>query len=309
MEIKQLRQFLAAAQSGSFTRGAALAHISQPALSASIAKLEDELGCQLFIRNKRNVVLTAEGHRLKRAAERICDEAEQVRRSFRQRKSRKILRIYAAPNFPTRYLSELLKGFAITTPHIHFDVSDAVHMHHHGAAEDKSFDMRLDVVAGGQDADPALSQALPIFGSNGSGNGGAGGGQRMMALKDEHYGAAIPSDHAFASRNGIQLADLATEPFIARMQCELRPAMEVWMKQQGISLNVRYRTDQDARALSLVSAGLGVTIAPTTLPTEGVRFLALRDRPLVRTLTLSLPPVDREDIASEIQSLVASLKN
>lgn len=302
MEIKQLRQFLAAAQSGSFTRGAALAHISQPALSAAIAKLEDELGCQLFIRNKRNVVLTAEGYRLKRAAERICAEAEQVRRSFRQRSRRKILRIYAAPNFPTRYLSELLKSFAITTPHIHFDVSDSVHLHHHGTAEDKSFDMRLDVAPGGQDANPALLHSTPIF------DGGSNGGQRLIALKDEPYAAAVPSGHAFASRSGIQIGDLASQPFIARMQCELRRPMEMWMKQQGVTLNVRYRTDQDDRALGLVSAGLGVTIAPAALKTEGVRFLPLRGRPLARTLTLSLPPVDRDDIAPEVQALVESLQ-
>lgn len=65
MELHQLKQFVAAAESESFTRGAERAFVSQPALSASISKLEDEMGTQLFIRNKRSVVLTPAGRKLR----------------------------------------------------------------------------------------------------------------------------------------------------------------------------------------------------------------------------------------------------
>jgi hypothetical protein len=47
MELYQIRHFAAVAQTGSFTKGATRAAVSQPALSASIAKLEEELGVKL----------------------------------------------------------------------------------------------------------------------------------------------------------------------------------------------------------------------------------------------------------------------
>ena len=50
MELYQIRHFAAVAETGRFTKAAIRAAVSQPALSASIAKLEEELGVKLFHR-------------------------------------------------------------------------------------------------------------------------------------------------------------------------------------------------------------------------------------------------------------------
>lgn len=61
MEIYQLKYFVAIADSGSFTRAADQLYVSQPSLSASIKKLEHELGVSLLERRWRGIALTTAG--------------------------------------------------------------------------------------------------------------------------------------------------------------------------------------------------------------------------------------------------------
>jgi LysR family transcriptional regulator, hydrogen peroxide-inducible genes activator len=61
MELDQLRYFLQIAERGNFTRAAEDLSISQPALSRSIQKLEEELGQPIFERKSRSVSLTDAG--------------------------------------------------------------------------------------------------------------------------------------------------------------------------------------------------------------------------------------------------------
>jgi DNA-binding transcriptional LysR family regulator len=79
MELYQLRSFAAVAESGHLTRAADKLHISQPAVSAQIKALEDELGVALFARVSSGMVLTSAGRRLLPAAEKVLDAAQALR--------------------------------------------------------------------------------------------------------------------------------------------------------------------------------------------------------------------------------------
>lgn len=72
------RVFCCAARRGSFTRAAEALLTSQSAVSHTIAALEQQLGCRLFLRTGRGIALTAEGRRLYELAESGC---EQLRRA------------------------------------------------------------------------------------------------------------------------------------------------------------------------------------------------------------------------------------
>ena len=79
MELYQLRSFAAVAESGHLTRAADRLHISQPALSAQIKALEDELGVALFERLSTGMELTAAGRKLLPEAQKVVSAAQVLR--------------------------------------------------------------------------------------------------------------------------------------------------------------------------------------------------------------------------------------
>ncbi|WP_164066567.1 LysR family transcriptional regulator, partial [Serratia marcescens] len=64
MNLRRLEQLIALAEEGTFVAAAERSHLSQPALSRSIRKLEQELGVRLFERDRHGAVLTPAGRRL-----------------------------------------------------------------------------------------------------------------------------------------------------------------------------------------------------------------------------------------------------
>jgi len=81
LELYQLRSFAAVAATGHLTRAAERLHLSQPALSAHIRALEDELGVRLFERTASGMTLTRAGQELLQHARGIISAAEQMRRA------------------------------------------------------------------------------------------------------------------------------------------------------------------------------------------------------------------------------------
>src|SRR5512146_2477897 len=76
MEFNRLRSFAAVAEAGHLTRAADKLHVSQPALSAQIKALEDELGVELFERVPSGMTLTSAGKRLLPVARSVLAAAQ-----------------------------------------------------------------------------------------------------------------------------------------------------------------------------------------------------------------------------------------
>ena len=84
MELRQLRYFVAIAESGSFSRAAEKVFVAQSALSHQIAQLEHELGTALFHRSRRGIELTEAGQRFAPHAVSILRQTEEAVASARQ---------------------------------------------------------------------------------------------------------------------------------------------------------------------------------------------------------------------------------
>lgn len=86
MELYQLRSFVAVAEAGHLTHASEKLHLSQPAVSAQIKALEDELDLPLFDRTSSGMVLTAAGARLLTDAQKVLAAADLMRNEARMLK-------------------------------------------------------------------------------------------------------------------------------------------------------------------------------------------------------------------------------
>ena len=79
MTLQELRYVAAVAELKHFGRAAEACHVSQPALSAGVKRLEEELGVVLFERSRRGVLVTPEGKALVAQARRVLGETDRLR--------------------------------------------------------------------------------------------------------------------------------------------------------------------------------------------------------------------------------------
>ena len=78
MNLRDIEYILAAATTGSFAKAARQCHVSQPSLSVQIKKVEQRLGCALFIRDKQGVYLTEFGNSVRQHFEAIRDNVSKI---------------------------------------------------------------------------------------------------------------------------------------------------------------------------------------------------------------------------------------
>src|ERR1700739_708223 len=196
MELYQIRHFSAIAETGSFTKAATKAAVTQPALSASIAKLEEELGVKLFHRSPKSVSLTAAGRRFQMAADEILDASNRVKAELQAKAADRPLRIGVLRTLPSAHLAGLVealqRGLAGT---------------------------RIELVDGTREELDAQLSARKLLACVSS-KDGKRPGQRSIELLREKYGLAVSLQHRFASCRNIELSDLNGERFIVRTHCE-----------------------------------------------------------------------------------------
>ncbi|WP_232627722.1 LysR family transcriptional regulator [Methylobacterium sp. Leaf118] len=278
MELHQLRHFVAVAETGSFTKGALRVAVSQPALSASVAKLERELDAKLFTRTPRTVTLTAAGRRLLEAARQILSACHRVKADLRASLSTRPFRIGVLRTLPTVHLAHLMIGLRRSMPETTIELVD-------GARDELA--ARL--------ADRKLSAAITSAGDTGA-------AVRSVTLRRERYAVVVSLSHRFASCDSIALDDLQGEPFIVRSHCETFASTTKLLSERGIRTHVVYRTDQDDRAIALVASGLGLALMPELHGSADVRTITVRDFHVEREIELQW---NEDEVDERLENLVA----
>ena len=128
ISTRQIDAFLALAAQRNFTRAAAQCHLSQPAFSALIKALEDDLGVRLFDRSTRHVELTAEGTNFMESAQRIRSEMALALSSMRDAATLRRGRVAIAllPSLAAGWLPDRLAEFHAQFPGIELEISDVL---------------------------------------------------------------------------------------------------------------------------------------------------------------------------------------
>ena len=262
MEIYQIKHFVAIVETGSFTKGADRAAVSQSTISISIAKLEAEFGVQLLER-RSPVVPTGAGERLVEVGKAILQLCSAVKGGLETIAKPKLLRIGILQSLSSRHVSKLLGSFRRDNPFVAIEMFDGVGEQLLGLLSDRRVDAILTIF------DDDSSSKFP-----------------SRVLFDEPYVLAVPEAHRFAQRESVNLSDLRGEPFIVRARCDRYHDVSDALDSRGITLNVMYKTDQDDRALALVAAGVGLALFPAHFEMPTVKKVAVSDLGLSRSIGL-----------------------
>lgn len=257
MEIQQLRHFLAAAESESFTRGAERAFVSQPAMSSSISKLEAEVGVKLFIRNKRNVVLTPAGRKLLQRAKLIVGECARAKDELKRHDVQRRLQLGVINTLSITYVTRLIRQYRLENPDLKLKIIDASAAEIHKLEREGRIDLALTLLKEKPTANRNFVYSKKLF--------------------SEPYVVAMAHDHHLSRASFVSIKDLNDELFIARIHCEHRQVFENLLNQHNVRLNMTYITNQDERALALVEAEVGVTIVPQHYTSSRITTLPLAE--------------------------------
>ncbi|MFT6778899.1 MAG: DNA-binding transcriptional LysR family regulator [Paraglaciecola sp.] len=120
MNIRQLKQFIAIAETGNISRSAKDQNISQPALTRSMQNLEDSFGVELIERKSNGVFLTVYGQHLLDYARSMVNDADRVKREITAMHlgERGTLSIGVGPVFSAGFLSTTLDRLLAKGPHV-----------------------------------------------------------------------------------------------------------------------------------------------------------------------------------------------
>jgi DNA-binding transcriptional LysR family regulator len=238
MELYQLRGFAAVAEQGHLTRAADLLHLSQPALSAQIRALEDELGVELFERHAAGMGLTPAGRQLLASAHDVIAAAQALRSKARalggEVQGTVRMGTVADPAFVR--LPQVLLGAAQRFPLLDVEVTQQVS----GEAFARVRDGRLDAsFYFGDLADPAVD-----------------------AVELHRFDFVVVAPRAWRGRVvGAAFEALAAQPWILTPPAStLRVLCDAEFARHGISPVTRVSADNEDVVRALVVAGLGLAL-------------------------------------------------
>lgn len=240
-EMRHIRAFLKIAETRNFTRAANDLHVSQSALTVQIQQLEENLGVQLFDRNKRGVTLTAAGNDVFGPLQRLFNDAHAIVEHARELScaSTGFVSIAALPTVCAGVLPPLVKSFTISFPGIRIQIVDVVAERVREAVVKRQVDLGIGTRHG---RDSEL-RATPLF------------QDRLVVF--------VPAGHPLATRHAITLRELAAfELILPSRNSSVREAVEAIAHREHLALETRYETNFMPTALAFVRAGLGVAILP-----------------------------------------------
>jgi DNA-binding transcriptional LysR family regulator len=271
MELYQIRQFVAVVETGSFTKGAARAGVSQPAVSAAVAKLEEEMGQKLLERRQGSAVPTVAGSRFLAAARNILIACSAIKSDIRAAATPQVLRVGVLRTLATAHVVGILLAFRQAHPDVLIELFEGPR----DELEKRLSQKRLDLCLTSLDDSAA--------------------GETSLALLTEPYVLAVSQNHRFAKLASITLDDLQREPFIVRTGCEAFHDTMALLVARGIRTRPAYRTDYDDRALGLVAAGIGVALVPALYQAAGVVKVRISDFAPTRTIGIRWDTQAREN--------------
>lgn len=243
MTLTEFKYVVAVATERHFGRAAKRCFVSQPSLSASIKKLEEELGIQIFERGKNEVLVTGIGEEIVAQARRALEQAEQVKAVARLGKNplKGVLRLGLIHTVAPYFLPELVAALRVAAPGMPLDIEE-------------NLTANLDQMLKSGLIDAAIV-ALPYEAR----------GIEITLLYDEEFRVIVPAKHPWARRKAIGADELHNENLLLLnighcFRDQVLDACHEFARapavgKQGNSLET---------IRNMVASGMGISVMPAT---------------------------------------------
>ncbi|MGA4921059.1 LysR family transcriptional regulator [Bacillus subtilis] len=241
MEWEQLEYFQTLARMQHVTKAAKSLSITQPALSRSIARLENHLGVPLFDRQGRSISLNQYGHIFLRRVQAMMKEYTEGKEEIQAllKPDQGVVSLGFLHTLGTTLVPDLIGSFQQEYPNIAFQLKQNHSYWLHERL--KSGDLDLCLLASIKPEDPI----------------------QWIKLWSEELFVFVPNDHPLASRESITLNEIAGERFILlKKGYALRMTVDELFEKANIQPNIMFEGEEAATAAGFVAAGLGISILP-----------------------------------------------
>lgn len=266
MELLQLKYFQCVAKYENITKASSKLHISQPSLSITIKRLEEELGVSLFNRVGKNIELNDFGKTFLSRTNTILTEIDNAKLELAELANNKSTHISISAT-TSSFLSGLLTKFLVKNPTITMTQSIA---NPNKAVSRLKLGLDDFVITSPSIDDPDIEN---------------------IVLFEEEIVVVVPNSNKFSKRKKIQLKELKDENFIGLTEnYAFTSTTEKMYKEAGFTPNIVFQGDADIMS-ELVDAQKGIVLVPRSLCkvtyTRPCTIIELTDNFRTRSITLS----------------------
>ncbi|MBL8644104.1 MAG: LysR family transcriptional regulator [Rhodospirillaceae bacterium] len=264
MELHQIRYFLTLCRELNFTRAAETCHVSQPALTKAIKTLEDELGGDLFRRERNNTHLTELGALVKPHLEQVLAATEAARDHAQGFKSaaKAPLKLGVMCTISPQMITGFLRAVREQLPSVEPTIIERPGRQ----LMDDMLRGEMDVALVGLPSLPERFNAIPLY--------------------KERYGVAFARGHRFEAMNAVAIGDLKDERYVQRLACEFDDHFDA-AGLEDVPVNIVFRSEREDWVQAILAAGFGCAVMPEFLPRlPGVVMRLLIAPEMTRTVSL-----------------------
>lgn len=264
-------------ETGGFTKAAEALGYTQSAISQMIASLENELNIKLLCRSRTGVKLTIEGEDLYPFIERSILQYQAMLEKANEINGLEtgIIRVGTISSITCHWMPQLIKGFKMLYPNVEF-------MFHQGDYTSIQEWIKTGAVDFGFVTPPAVR------------------GMETKIIKDGEMLIILPENHPLAVMDAVPLEEIAEEPYILMEEGHYSEPLEAF-RACGITPDIKYTIHDDYAIMTMVEAGLGVSILAELVLRRTNYNIAIRpaEPPIKRTIAIGYKDKNSLPIAAK----------
>ena len=293
MNLNYLKYFITVAELKSFTEASERLFITQPSLSVSIQKLENDLGVKLLNRNKKgqksSISLTTSGKYFLNKAKHILFQFESLKVELHHDCLKpKILKLGTIPTLSTNLIYKIIVNLRKAYPNMIIEQVNGDSLELEKWLNHGYIDIAVNVFL---EENNRVKEAK----------------KTSQMLFCQSYLVAVAQEHPLAKKRSFSVDELNGTPYIDRIGCEIRQHLQKVFRERSICPKITGRTQHSVFANYLIASGTGLAIVPDRITIPGVITLPFADFSITRLVGFKWRADEDSDLIHFFRQFSSSL--